>query len=43
MKKHIKLSQYAKNYGITYRTAQNWFYSGKIEGAKKNAVWGNSY
>lgn len=29
----IKLSQYAKMMGVTYRTAWNWFKAGKIEGA----------
>ena len=29
----MKLSKYAKELGISYRTAWNWFKSGKIEGA----------
>ena len=29
----MKLSKYAKELGVDYRTAWNWFKSGKIEGA----------
>ena len=29
----MKLSKYAKELGVDYRTARNWFKSGKIEGA----------
>jgi len=29
----MKLSQYAKSHGVTYRTAWSWFKAGKIEGA----------
>lgn len=32
---HMKLSQYAKELGITYRTAWNWFRAGRIKGAYK--------
>lgn len=31
----IKLSEYAKRMGVTYRTAQNWYYDGKIPNAYK--------
>jgi predicted site-specific integrase-resolvase len=29
----MKLKQYATKLGVTYRTAQNWFYNGQITGA----------
>ena len=29
----MKLSEYAKEHGISYRTAITWFHAGKIEGA----------
>lgn len=32
----IKLSEYAKRMGVVYRTAQQWFYKGQIEGAYKD-------
>lgn len=32
----IKLSEYAKRMGVVYRTAQQWFYRGQIEGAYKD-------
>ncbi len=32
----IKLSEYAKKMGVGYRTAQQWFYKGQIEGAYKD-------
>ncbi len=32
---HIKLSIYAKQLGISYRTAWEWFKAGKIKGAFK--------
>lgn len=32
----IKLSEYAKRMGVGYRTAQQWFYKGQIEGAYKD-------
>lgn len=35
--KSIKLSEYAKLHGISYRTAQNWYYRGLIKGAYKSA------
>lgn len=34
MQKYIKLSEYAKNNSITYRTAWRWFKEGKIKDAK---------
>jgi len=31
----MKLNEYAKQHGISYRTAWNWFKQGKIQGAKQ--------
>jgi hypothetical protein len=36
LNKHIKLSEYAKNKSITYRTAWTHFIEGKIDGAYKD-------
>ena len=36
----IKLSQYAKDHSITYRSAQNWYYGGLIDGAHKSPTGG---
>jgi hypothetical protein len=36
----MKLSDYAKQRGVTYRTAWNHFRLGKIEGAYKNSKTG---
>jgi len=35
MKNSIKLSEFAKRQSITYRTAQNWYYNGKIPNSYK--------
>lgn len=32
----MKLSEYAKNVGVTYQTAFRWFQSGKIKNAYKS-------